>query len=141
MVTWTDNSIGAGSIVATINSGNPTASTAYISSAVFDDVTLNMPGIVIQRTDEVGKDNGFALIANSLSTAGGPPVTGTATVQIPTSTSGNQLCGKWFGYDFDTSTGGSTACFVITSATDVRGKDGYWKVNIGFQLSRTPPTA
>lgn len=140
-VTWTDNSIGVGSIVATLYSGNPTASTAYITNAVFDDVTLNMPGKVVERTDQIGKDNGWTLVANSLSTAGGPPITGTGTVQLATSATGNQLPGKWFGYAFDPATTGTTACYVITDATDPRSKDGYWKVNVSFRLSRTPPTA
>jgi len=139
--TWTDNSIGIGSIVVTIASGNPTSSAAVLTNAVFDDFTLNMPGIVVQRTDQIGKDNGWALIANKLSTAGGPPVEGTGTLQIPTSTSTNQIAGNWFSYAFDPSATASTACFVITNIGIPWAKDGYYKVNVTCKLSRTPPTA
>lgn len=136
-VTYTDNSIGVGSIVATIYSGTG-AGTPVITNAVFDDVTINMPGKVVERTDEVGKDNGWTLVANSLEA--GPPVTGTATIQIPTSTTTNSLSGCWFKYAFNPSST-ATAQFVICDVTDPRSKDGYYKANVTLRLSRTPPTA
>ena len=135
--TYTDNQVPIGSIVASITSAPPSTA-VVIANAVFDDVTLNLPGKVVERTDEVGKDNGWALIATTLTA--GLPVTGTGTVQVPTATASNQLGGKAFAYAFD---GSSTATskFVITDTGIPFAKDGYYKVNVSFRLSRTPATA
>jgi len=136
-VTYTDNQVPIGSIVATITSAPPSTA-AVITNAVFDDVTLNLPGKVVERTNEIGQDNGWALIATTL--ASGLPVNGTGTVQVPTAATSNQLGGKAFAYAFD---GSSTATskFVITDTSIPYAKDGYYKVNVTFRLSRTPATA
>ena len=137
MSNYLDNNIGFGSIVADLKSGVGSG-TSVFSSAVFDDVTLNMPGRVIERTDQVGQDNGWTLVPNAFTA--GPPVTGTATIQIPTSVTRNTLSGCWFKYAFD---GSSTAQqqMVITDCSIPYSKDGYFKVNVSLRLSRTPPTA
>jgi hypothetical protein len=135
--TYTDNQVPIGSIVASITSAPPSTA-VVISNAVFDDVSLNLPGRVIERSDEVGKDNGWALIATTITA--GLPVTGSATIQVPTATASNQLGGKSFAYAFD---GSSTATskFVITETGIPFAKDGYFKVTCQFRLSRTPATA
>lgn len=136
--TYTDNQVPIGSIVATLYTGGGSGS-SYLANAVFDDVTINLPGKVVERTNEIGQDNGWTLVANTINSAG-PPVTGTATIQIPTTVSGNSLSGKWFKYAFDPSST-AQAQMVICDVTDPRSKDGYFKCNVTLRLSRTPPTA
>lgn len=134
---YTDNQVPIGSIVATITSAPPSTA-VFIANAVFDDVSLSLPGKVVERTDEMGRDNGWALIATTITA--GLPVTGSGTVQVPTATASNQLGGKAFSYAFDGSST-ATAKFVITETSIPFAKDGYYKVNCQFRLSRTPATA
>lgn len=135
--TYTDNQIPIGSIVATITSAPP-ATAAVVSNAVWDDFNINLPEGLIVREDEVGKENGWALIATTL--ASGKHVTATGTVQVKTSSTTNQLSGHAISYAF---VPGSTATstFIIGQTGIPYSKDGYWKVNCTLHLSRTPPTA
>ena len=137
MSTYVDNNIGFGSIVVDLKTGGG-AGTSLLSSVVFDDFTVDMPGNIVQRTNETGQDNGWVAVLNSFTA--GPPVTATGTAQVPTATSTNQLNGSWFKKALDPSST-ATACFVVVSTGVPFAKDGYYKVNCQLKLSRNPPTA
>lgn len=134
---YSDNAVPIGSKVASIKAGGGVGAT-IITNAVFDDISLNMPATIVSRLDEIGKENGWTMIANTL--VSGPPVTGSGTVQVPTSTSSNQLSGCGFDVNIDPSST-ATVRLVITDNGIPFARDGYYKVNVGLKLSRTPATA
>lgn len=130
--TYTDNGVPYGSRVEAVKSGVG-AGTA-IGSYVLENITLQRPSLVVERRDQVGKDNGWALEK-------GVPNTGSCVVQIATATTQVPAPGMWFSDTFDGSTAGAAEQWVFTEVGQVFESQGYFKANASIRLSRTPPTS
>jgi hypothetical protein len=132
--TYTDNQVPIGSRVETLKSGGGSGST--IGVYVFENITLDRPSQIVERKDEIGQDNGWALVKNVA-------CTGSGVCQIATAATQRPAPGMWFSDSFDGSTAASSAAeqWVITSVGQPFAHDGYFKANVNLRLSRVPPTA
>jgi hypothetical protein len=131
-VTYTDNQVPIGSRVETIKRGVSAGTTVGVY--VFENITLDRPSGVVERVNEIGEDNGWALVNKK-------PCTGSAVLQIPTSTAPIPHGGDWFSDQFDGSTAGSAEQWVLVNIGQPFEHSGYYKCNVTLRLSRTPPTS
>lgn len=129
--TYTDNQIPIGSKAETLYSGGGegTGKGTY----VFENITLDRPSQIVERKDEIGQENGWALVQAVANT-------GSGTIQIATSATAIPAAGWWFKDAFDGSTTAQEQ-WVLTSIGQQFAHDGYFKANVNLKLSRTPPTA
>ena len=107
------------------------ASGMRLASAVFEDINLTYESVVVERKDEIGKENGWAMVATGKGT-------GSATIQIPLSTSNRPQNGDYIVDTFSTS---APEQWVIHSPSHPYRFDSYYKVNVQLKLSKNPPTA
>ena len=130
--TFADNQMPAFSRVLDIKYGVG-AGTTRLASAVFEDINLTYESAIVERKDEIGKENGWTLVATGKGT-------GTATIQIPTSAAVWPRNGDWISDAFD---GSSTATetWVIHTPSKPFRFDSYYKVNVQLRLSNHPATA
>jgi hypothetical protein len=119
---YVSNSIPIGSVLETLGNG---------TNYVFENLTINRPTKVIQRVDNMGRDNGWALVK-------GQPCTATAVLQVPSVAAIPAL-----GVSFtDTLTGTTSEKWVITAVDQPVSHDTYFKVNVSLKLDYVtyPPT-
>lgn len=128
---YVDNQMPYGSRVETIKRGGG-AGTA-VGVYVFDNIQPDSPSRVIERTNEIGRPSGFAIVPSF--------VTGSGTLQLATAAQPVPKIGDWFNDQFDESTAGTTANYVLEHVGQPFTKDGYRVCNVTFRLSENPPTA
>lgn len=129
--TYTDNQVPIGSRVEAIKRG--VGAGTDVGSYVFESLSLDRPSTVVTRKDQIGKENGWALVDGVGCTGSGVIQIATAATQIPRN-------GDWFKDAFD---GSSTAQeqWVITKIGQPFAHDAYFKCNVDLKLSSAPPTA
>ena len=110
---YNDGTIVYGSRVLTINS------VAYVA----DNLTISRPTKSVDRTNDLGEPSGSVGIADF--------VTGSATVQMASSSVVEPENGTSFTDTFDTTIGAET--FYVTSCTRNESKDAEKKCSINFK--------
>ena len=132
---WVDNQVPIGSAVETVYSGR-SGTWASIGSYVFENITLDRPAKTVDRTNEIGQDNGWVLVRKVIST-------GSAVMQISTAATNVPRAGDYFQDVFTGGTADSSApeTWVLTSVGQPFSHDTYFKVNVNLRLSRSPATA
>jgi hypothetical protein len=111
---YNDQSIAFGSRTETIGG----------VSYVLEDINLTYPTKTIERPNQIGEPNGFAVVA-------GLP-TGTAVVQIPNSSSNQPHLGDTFT---DTFSGSSNETWVVTQIGAPIQYGSYRKVNVNLTMA------
>jgi hypothetical protein len=128
---YIDNQVPYGAFAADLKSGPQLTATTVIAAAVFENFTPNRPSNKINRPNEIGGPNGFAIVATQ--------ETGSGTIQWPTTATTSPKIGHWFQYTFDGANGAAAETWVITDTSEPREMNGYFKSNITCQLAHTPP--
>jgi hypothetical protein len=114
---WNDGTIPYGTRTEVVNRGGSPQGTY-----VFEQLQITRPTNVIRRKDQTGQPNG---------SVGQPDfVTGTATVQIPTSASNGILPGDTFTDTFDSSLSAET--FILSEIGQPEEQTAYKKFTVQF---------
>ena len=116
---YNDSSVPFGSRTLTITT-NGTDSL----SCVAEDINITFPTKTIERPDQIGQPNGFVLVS-------GLP-TGTATLQIATSTTAQPHPGDTFSATFG---GSATETWVISQVSPPINMGTYRKVNVSLTMA------
>ncbi len=125
-----DGTVQYGSFVlaiGTITAGNPPTG-GSTANYVADNVEISRPSKTIERTNEIDEPSGQVSYAGF--------VTGSATVQLATSSTIAPTLGKGFSltvYDPDGDGDTDAEVFYIDSVSQPFAKDGERKVNITFR--------
>jgi hypothetical protein len=114
---WNDGSIPYGVRLETFSRG-----VVSLGSYVCENLTLTRPTVAIRRKDELGGPNGSVGVPDF--------VTGTATVQLATSSSKILRPGDTFSDTFDSDLGSES--FIVENVDQPEGQTDYKKVNIRF---------
>lgn len=109
---FNDGTVQYGSRVLTIGG------VAYVA----DNITVNRPTKPIERTNEIGEPSGSVGVAGF--------VTGSATIQLASSSTVEPAGGATFTVTFDGTIGAET--FYTTSPARTENKDAEKKINITF---------
>lgn len=115
---WNDGSIPYGARLETFS-----RSAVSLGSYVCENISLNRPTNPIERRDETGGPNGSVGVPNF--------VTGSATVQLATTSSKQLRPGDTFTDTFDGDLGAEN--FIVESTDQPEGQTDYKKMNIRFR--------
>lgn len=114
--------------IGTITPGNP-PTVGSTTNYVADNITINRPGKVIERTNEIDEPSGQVIY--------GGFVTGSATLQLATGSTLQPFHGKGFSlnskFDPDHDADSDAEVFVIDSVDLAKDKAAETKVNITFR--------
>lgn len=130
---YNDNAVQYGSITADIKKnalGGPytTAAATAVGTFVLENVTLNRPSKVVERSNEVGAPNGWA--------AQNAQVGGSCVVQMGAAGTNWPRNGNWFEHTFDTEIG--VERFVLLDCGQPFEQQGYYKVNATLKRAHFP---
>jgi len=106
------------------------AGTAVVT-CVCESFNLTKPGNVINRPNEIGGPNGWAVVAGQ--------ETATGVLQIATSTTETPKIGDWFSRIMDRKAASTAETWVITNTSEPFEMNGYAKVSCNFQQSHAHP--
>lgn len=114
--TYNDGTVQYGSRVLTVLD----ASSVTYGTYVADNITINRPTKAVDRTNEIGEPSGSVGIADF--------VTGSATIQLASSSTKEPIAGYTVTMTLDSTIGSET--FFITSINRAESKDAEKKFNI-----------
>jgi hypothetical protein len=117
--TYNDGTVQYGSKVLAILKPDASSRGNYVA----DNINVNRPTKAVDRTNEIGEPSGSVGIRDF--------ETGSATIQLASSTAKLPINGDTFAVTFDTDTGSET--WFLTSIGTAYQKDGETKVNITFK--------
>lgn len=127
---YLDSAIPYGGRIVSVKSGGGAGSA--IGSYKAESITINRPTKTVERPDEVGGPNGFAVV--------NAQETGSCVLQIDAGAECPKN-GYWFSETFDLKSGASAETWVINSVGQPFEMQGYFKVNCNLIRAHNPPTA
>lgn len=117
---FNDNSIPYGSFIIPSILRGQTGPVSVLTNAIMENFTVQRPTKEVERTDQIGGPNGFALV-NAQESA-------TGVIQIATSVSNNPQRGDYFTLTVDAAIGAEK--WVIKEISQPYEMNGYWKQNV-----------
>lgn len=136
---YNDGAIPFGSRVELFCYGG-TANPSYRGWYVLESIKPNRPSVTVQRPNQIGGPNGFAIVASQ--------ETLSAKAQLATQSTATVKIGDWFQDSLDPSSGtvvigapatsGTNETWVVDSASESFEMNGYWYQDLTLLRAHTP---